>query len=134
MCQSLRDAARQLQIPPHHEDLLCDLNGIADAERDLRLSHRREFLLLPPEDIVKSRSRYCVMRKGEKLRDVLGRHGIYPASFGALESRDDWWAAFLEANPWADDLGLDKPQVHDLGYVLLPHGPPGNVGRLGYRV
>jgi hypothetical protein len=128
MCQSLREAARQLQIPRHHEALLCDLNGIEDAERDLRLSHRREFLLLPPEDIVKSKSTYCLMRKGEKLRDVLGRQGIRP-SLGALESRDEWWAAFRRANPWAGGLGLDKPQVDiELQYVLLPPGGPGGVG------
>ena len=118
MCVTLRDAARQFHIHERHESLLCELNGIENAERDLRLSHRREFLLLPPEAIVKSERKYCLMKKGENLKTVLGRRGINGGCWNV------WWGEFLKGNPWADPkqggLGWEGKQEHDLQYVLLP--------------
>lgn len=125
MYQSLSHAARQLDIPERHEPLLCQLNGIKDPKLDLRLSHRREFLLLPPEDIVRSESCYCLMRKGKSLREVLERQQIQvEQNSWMMGLPGGFWAEVLKANPWADPklggIGLDGRLVHDLQYVRMP--------------
>ena len=140
MSQSTRDVARNHKVPDHHLDLLCELNEIEDPSRDLRL-YRKNIILLPPVDILKSPHSYCLMRKGETLREVLVRQGL-PSSWDAVSvdvmsvpSRsppgmlmagnvNDWWGLFMQCNPGANWAAgqrvLDMQQEQGVLYVLLP--------------
>jgi hypothetical protein len=109
--ESLRKASIRLKMR-HLEGLLCELNDIDESEvrKDLRF-HGKEYLILPPQEVVNTQRRYALMRGGETLMQVLKRRHIRAQ-----------WEQVVEDNPWAE-MYMEQPLLEPYAFVMLPDGP-----------